>query len=170
MTSRLFKDDWVIRGPSFYRWFRRKLRINSPKIFAVGLSKTGTTSLTSALETLGYKAVHYPGFSHVEGKCEIHPKILMEYDAFTDTPVAASYPQLDQSFPGSKFILTTRDEESWLRSCKRHFWKGRFDNRRNANKLHIKLYGHTYFQKEDFHENHERHVEEVENVFRGSAK
>jgi len=32
----------------------------SRKIFGLGLSKTGTSSLTDALNLLGVKAVHYP--------------------------------------------------------------------------------------------------------------
>src|SRR5207237_3908 len=47
------------------------------KVFGIGLSRTGTTSLTRALELLGYRAKHYPtAESHFE-----------EYDALTDTPV-----------------------------------------------------------------------------------
>ena len=38
------------------------------KIFGIGLSKTGTTSLASALEQLGYRTRDYPGLqSYVPG-------------------------------------------------------------------------------------------------------
>lgn len=145
------------------------MKNSSPKIFAIGLSKTGTVSLTSALEILGYRTIHYPRFSYIQGKCKIKPKILEKYDAITDTPVAASYPELDKAHPGSKFILTLRDKEAWLRSCKRHFWKGRFRNneRRAANDLHRQLYGRTDYEQALFSRNYDRHIEEVTSYFKG---
>lgn len=59
------------------------------KGFGIGLSKTGTISLFAALALLGYRAA--------------------EHDVATDLPLAAFYPQLDERYPGSKFILTLRD-------------------------------------------------------------
>jgi Sulfotransferase domain len=80
-----------------------------PKIFGIGLSRTGTTSLNKALEILGYKSFHFPPLVRILD-------IMEEYDAATDTPVAVCYPMLDKLFPGSKFILTVRDPNSWRRS------------------------------------------------------
>ena len=144
------------------------MKNNSPNIFALGLSKTGSNSLTTALEILNYKTIHFPNFSYVQGKCEIHPEILEKYDAFTDTPVAASYPELDKAYPGSKFILTLRDKKTWLRSCKRHFWKGRFDNNKKgcSNDLHRQLYGHTYFEHDKFSKNYDQHRDRVTSYFK----
>lgn len=76
------------------------------KIFGIGLSRTGTTTLTKALNILGYSCVHYP---HTLDEIE-------HYDAATDAPVAIAFKELDQKYPGSKFILTTRDVNSWLKS------------------------------------------------------
>jgi len=80
------------------------------KVFGIGLMRTGTTSLAIALTTLGYDAVH------AQSEADIH-----NHEASTDTPVAARYKELDGRYPGSKFILTTRDSETWLASCARHF-------------------------------------------------
>ena len=91
------------------------------KVFGIGLSRTGTTSLTEALRTLGYRAVHCPLsiLSIRRGALELSTDIVERYDAFTDSPVARMYRELDQAYPGSKFILTTRATDKWLRSMKR---------------------------------------------------
>jgi len=79
------------------------------KIFGIGLARTGTTSLTKALRILGYRAVHFPtSFDQI-----------LYHDAATDTSVACRFAELDRLFPGSKFILTVRDEQSWLASYAR---------------------------------------------------
>jgi hypothetical protein len=101
------------------------------KVFGIGLSRTGTTSLTEALKLLGYKALHFPdhkvtqsevyAFFASQSGC-INLSILMDHDAITDTPVCCLYKALDKSYPGSKFILTIREKESWLHSCER-YWK-----------------------------------------------
>lgn len=77
------------------------------KIFGIGLTRTGTTSLTEALATLGYSAKHLPmSYEDIEN-----------HDVSTDTPVAARFPILDVFYPDSKFILTTRDKYSWIESA-----------------------------------------------------
>lgn len=72
--------------------------------------KTGTNSLAQALSLLGYDAVR------AESEEEIH-----SHEAATDTLVACRYQALDERYPLSKFILTVRDVDTWLVSCKRHF-------------------------------------------------
>ena len=84
------------------------------KVFGIGLSRTGTTSLHEALSILGYRSIHYPPTPELYS-------LLDYYDAASDTPVAANFIDLDRRFPGSKFILTVRDRDLWLRSTKRLF-------------------------------------------------
>lgn len=95
----------------------------SSKIFGIGLSKTGTKSLSKALEILGYKSIHYPNdpvtIQQIANK-QFKLSIMEHYDAAIDTPVAAHYKELDVAFPNSKFILTTRRLESWLESMQFH--------------------------------------------------
>lgn len=79
-------------------------------IFGIGLSRTGTRSLAKALTILGYRTVHYPWSM----------KEIVDSDAALDIPVACRFQMLDESHPGSKFILTTRPYEDWISSCKRH--------------------------------------------------
>ena len=61
------------------------------KTFGIGLSRTGTTSLTLALEALGLSVAHFPTTM----------KQIEEHDAATDTPVAASFQALDSQLSGS---------------------------------------------------------------------
>jgi len=77
------------------------------KVFGIGLCRTGTTSITEALKVLGYSAIHCP-MSYEE---------INSFDASTDTAVAARFRFLDLLYPGSKFILTTRDIDSWIESA-----------------------------------------------------
>jgi hypothetical protein len=91
------------------------------KIINIGLPRTGTYSLTLALRTLGYKTIHYP----------IEMNSIKEYDAATE--VRFGYDELNEFYPESLFIYSTRDLNLWIRSCKRHkkyytlgwnpFWK-----------------------------------------------
>src|SRR5215212_6804140 len=91
------------------------------KVFGIGLSRTGTTSLTKALRILGYRAVHCPlSIVRFNGKgLQLSAEVVDRYDAFTDSPVARMYRELDYACPGSKFILTTRPIEKWMASVRR---------------------------------------------------
>ncbi len=92
-----------------------------PKVFGIGLSRTGTTSLTEALRALGYRAVHFPLaiVREDEGRLTLDARAAARFDALTDTPAALLFRELDAAFPGSKFILTTRRTEAWLASMRR---------------------------------------------------
>jgi len=101
----------------------------SAKILGIGLSRTGTRSLAAALRQLGYKTA---GF--VEHKTARHGQStwlagdfgtdgLGDYEAAVDLPIPIYYPQLDLSYPGSKFILTVREPNSWMASVRRHWAK-----------------------------------------------
>lgn len=86
------------------------------KVFGVGLSKTGTVSLTAALKRLGYRAKHYPPLFQVI-------ELSKEFDALTDTPVIVFMEALDRLWPDARFVLTVREEESWIDSLRRHYAK-----------------------------------------------
>lgn len=89
------------------------------KVFGVGWAKTGTTSLGECFDILGYR--HTAGrldlVDHLETG-DLDP-ILTEaerFDAFEDWPWLLLFRELDAAFPGSRFVLTTRRPEPWLRS------------------------------------------------------
>lgn len=80
------------------------------RVYGIGLSKTGTRSLTEALTILmSRKAYH---------GCDVGT--IAARGAATDSPVAARYRALDELWPNSKFILTVRDEDEWIESLRKH--------------------------------------------------
>lgn len=92
------------------------------KVFCIGLSHTGTKSLTSALELLGCRAVHYPLDRQTYRELStgrFRLSILDRFDAVADITVAPYFKDLDRAWPGSKFILTTRDRGAWLASMQK---------------------------------------------------
>jgi hypothetical protein len=102
------------------QWQRSKLI----KVFGIGLSCTGTKSLTTALNMLTINVIHYPNDETtqqelMDGNYEF--SILNYWDGITDITVAPYYAQLDKIYPDSKFILTVRDKESWLKSLEAHW-------------------------------------------------
>jgi hypothetical protein len=83
----------------------------SEKIFGIGLSKTGTTSLNTALTILGYKSLHW-------GSRKKLSEINLDYwEALTDIYLDS---QLLLNYPNAKFILTVRDLDDWLNSFKKY--------------------------------------------------
>jgi hypothetical protein len=94
------------------------------KVFCVGFEKTGTSSLGIALEKLGYKVKgNTPRalMPILKGNYKKIKRIVDGYDALQDKPWFMIYKELDTLYPGSKFILTIRNEESWFKSASRHF-------------------------------------------------
>ncbi len=115
------------------------------KIFGIGLSRTGTTTLHQILEQLGFKSVHFVGDLLDEPDWEV----LKEYDAFCDSPIPLYFRQCDQLCPNSKFILTTREKKSWLSSMKWMFSNGKilWDWDKATHEYHQKFYGSKKFNK-----------------------
>jgi hypothetical protein len=94
------------------------------KVFGIGLSRTGTTSLTEALNMLGIKTIHFPHdqvtYDELR-KGNYRLSILEKYQGITDIPVVPYYAQFDKVYPGSKFILTVREIGPWLNSLEDHW-------------------------------------------------
>ena len=130
------------------------------KVFGVGLSRTGTTSLTKALRMLGYRTVHFP----------TSDEQIAGHDAATDASVAYRFEELDRAYPGSKFILTVRDEAAWLRSY--HQFRdqqikiGRnWPMNREARAVRRAVYGTEEFDAELWRAGFRRHNERVLHYF-----
>ena len=77
------------------------------KIFGVGLTRTGTTSLAVALGQVGYSVIHYPS------ECAL---FTGQYIGAFDLPVVIHYKALDKAFPESRFVHTVREKDAWLES------------------------------------------------------
>lgn len=138
------------------------------KVFGIGLSRTGTMSLSDALNQIGLHSVHFPHDpvtrkevkEFLAGRARVPcASVLAEADAITDTPAAIGFEALDEAYPGSKFILTTREEEQWLESC-RSFWRLVIQPQREAEPrspvsiyaglINESLYGTELFEAERF--------------------
>jgi hypothetical protein len=94
------------------------------KVFCIGFHKTGTSSLTVALRTLGYRVTGPNGVRDPEiarNAPALVDRLSHDYDAFQDNPWPLFYERMDRLHPGSKFILTIRNSEKWLASVVEHF-------------------------------------------------
>lgn len=133
------------------------------KVFCVGLHKTGTSTIGAALLKLGYSVlgcrldmVHFLS----QGNTTAPLQLAGRYDALQDVPWACLYKELDACYPGSRFILTVRDESAWLESAKRHFGSMHIP-------LHEWIYGEgTLVGNESLYlERYQNHQIEVRNYF-----
>lgn len=89
------------------------------KIFGIGWARTGTTTLGQSLKILGYR--------HQSQRLDLVTdvargdlarvwQVVEAFDSFDDWPWIILFKELDAHYPGSKFILTTRDPQKWLKS------------------------------------------------------
>lgn len=128
------------------------------RVFGIGLSRTGTSSLNAALLVLGFRARHFPSLTLFPAGLRIRRREFGRYDAMTDLPVALFFRELDRRFPGSKFVHTVRDVESWLESCARYRrFAPDFPASRRVLALRKQFYGTATFDRERFRAVHEAH-------------
>ena len=146
------------------------------RVFGIGMHKTGTTSLHHALEILGCQSTHWPNpkwpkavFNDMtEFGCS--PLLDSTYAA-CDLPIPMFYKELDEAYPGAKFILTIRPDGDWLRSVERHFqheynpYRHYWDTNGTTHRLHSALFGRKTFDRAVFAERYRRHNIEVMQYF-----
>jgi 3'-phosphoadenosine 5'-phosphosulfate (PAPS) 3'-phosphatase len=143
---------------------------STPKIFGIGLSKTGTTSLANALQILGYKTKDNIGVvKYAAGDLSsMDLNVVDAHDAVTDTPIPSFYRELDATYPGSKFILTVRDSKGWSTSCRKQFTRPHTERQNEAHRrLFSDLYGTDVFEEEGFASGYRRFVDGVRDYFKG---
>ena len=100
----------------------------SLKIIGAGLGRTGTLSLKTALEQLGYAPCHHMQ-SCFEGRQQTRwflqaaqgdsvdwRQVFNGYEAAVDWPAAAYYQDLLEAFPDAKVIFSDRAPEDWYES------------------------------------------------------
>ena len=109
------------------------------RILALGLPRTNTSSLISALRTLGYNPYtmrslvtspsHIPVWQEAVNSTKYASglpltinDILSSYDAVVDLPGCMFAEQLIEAYPDAKVILTTRRYEEWERSMQESIW------------------------------------------------
>jgi SAM-dependent methyltransferase len=132
------------------------------KVFGIGFSKTGTTSLESALSILGYNTwrghwqnpnLSYAIALYLYNDIEKLFDIINYYDALADAPWGGSdlYREIYKRLPTSKFILTIRDAEDWYDSFERMITKFDANLETALDTFHAKeRYGAVHFFKEIF--------------------
>lgn len=107
------------------------------KIFFIGFSKCGTTSLSALMQKSGIKSAHFiaKGKNIAElmvtniSLCRPALFGLERFQAFSDMSFASStlcidgcrfFKTLDRDYPGSYFVLNTRPVDHWIASRRKH--------------------------------------------------
>lgn len=138
-------------------------------ILGIGMQKTGTTSLHNAMNILGISSSHCPvnmvrdiTFGDFRSFKNCKTKAIVDC-------VCHCFEDYDRIMPGSKFILTIRDEEEWIRSCKNFFdSKKMYDIRRSLHKFHIiSVFGIIRFDEKRFMDRYRAHNSRVMDYFNG---
>lgn len=139
------------------------------KVFCIGFHKTGTSSLGVALEKLGYKVTGYYPFRHLAQQDEVDIEALeklaievaADNDAAQDSPWPILYRQMDEAFPGSRFIHITRDRDAWIKSALKDF-----DT--NPNAMRKLIYGAPYPRHNEaiWLERYDQHNRDVKEYFK----
>ena len=137
------------------------------KVFGIGLSRTGTTSLHIALILLGVPAVHYPsqsGSQWLNG--DFSSSSTNTFDGFTDIPTSVFYRELHATNPDAKFVYTCRGRERWLDSCERHFSARPAKNMSNYGRsARLATYGVLDFNRQRFLNVFDQHEQQVREYF-----
>jgi len=125
------------------------------KIWGLGLSRTGTSTLTYVLNEVGYNHIHYPTDDEM---------LSFNNDGASDIPVIPKFKKLDTMFPNSKFILTTRDKEKWLQSMSTYLAR-KVNWNQSTRTLNIRelVYGDVWFNYSVYErsfDNHEKNIRE----------
>ena len=82
--------------------------------------------------------------------------------------MTAFFPELDRRYPGSRFILTLRGIEGWLRSMEAHFERRgpQADGGAGA-EIRRLVFGRVVFEREHFRAAFEAHTARVRGYFKG---
>jgi hypothetical protein len=140
------------------------------KIFGIGWAKTGTTTLGRCFEMLGYdhqsqrldlvKDIATGEFSRIMA-------LAKEKETFEDWPWIILYKELDETFPGSRFVLTQRDTDRWIRSYK-NMLANQGTPSEKSNEIRKIIYGlpFPHVSEEQLIERYRRHNDEVTLYFR----
>jgi len=144
------------------------------KIFGIGLPKSGTSSLHEALKLLGYRSKHFPDDMTTENEirsANYKLSILNRFDAIMDTPIPAIFAQLDNAWPGSKFILTIRPIDAWIESSRRAGFNQAYARPKPGSTVDFYnsiLYGCSVFNEERFRWVYESYHKLVYDYFTGT--
>jgi hypothetical protein len=94
-------------------------------------------------------------------------KTLEQHYALCDLPMTLLFRQLDKAYPGSKFVLTTREENGWLETVRKHYdpnfneFRAGWDLDPFSHRCHQLLYGRTDFDEQTMLDRYRKHNKEV---------
>jgi hypothetical protein len=137
-------------------WKRIELGPLPTRIFGIGMHKTATTSLHFAFQALGYDSAHWLSTQWVrqiwrEMNWFGRSKTLEGHHALCDLPIPLLFRLLDGAYPGSKFVLTIRREDLWLKSVADHWnpatnpFRAGWDSDAFSHRMHELVYGRRDF-------------------------
>jgi hypothetical protein len=146
------------------------------RVFGIGVQRTGTTSLHEAFKMLGLDSLHWgtgeAPLIWYEMNALGRSKTLEQWYALCDFPIPLLYQKLDKAYPGSKFVLTIRNEADWIESV-RKLWDYKTNPHRYlweiypvSHQLHTAFYGQKEFDAEVFVQRYRRHNAEVLQYFK----
>ena len=147
--------------------------VKNQKVVCLGYQKTGTTTLMRAFQILGYKTSGFNIYNKratrdfLNNDYEKLKWLCEKYEALQDVPFNLAYKEINQWYPDSKFILITRDSESWYRSFKKYYTS-------KTDQTYFKeLYGVKMHEipesKTHLISLYERHNAEVQEFFKGKS-
>lgn len=96
-------------------------------VIGSGLGRTGTKSLQTSLNTLGFGPCHHMAevWAHPESMrlwleaakgARVWEEIFASYQSAVDYPSAAYWEELSERYPDAKVIHTIRDPDAWFES------------------------------------------------------
>ncbi len=153
------------------------------KIFCIGINKTATTSLEVAWRILGYDNIYSPNstrnqeivYAGLNKDYSLIFRVIKHFELFKDRPfnTVKMYKMLDKHFLDCKFILTTRDEESWWNSTNKwlsfnNSYHPTDDIRLFKIDLYKKHFETNTFSKESFIKYYREYNNEVREYFKGN--
>lgn len=101
-------------------------RNHTNKVFGLGLSRTGTTSLTVALHSQGFSTYHalphlidWKNYNASSSVPPVSRYWADAYDAQTDIQSSLVFEELAELYPDAKFVYGFRDPDVWARSMLR---------------------------------------------------
>ncbi|GAA5195732.1 sulfotransferase family protein [Rugosimonospora acidiphila] len=109
--------------------------VKTVRVIGVGFARTGTTSLKSALETLGMGPCYHMSeviadgarvrqwLALAQGAPPRWDQIFDGYGSAVDWPVAAYWRALSEAYPQARLVLTVRDPERWYDSVRQTIFK-----------------------------------------------
>lgn len=154
---------------------RSNPQLRRGKIFGIGLSKTGTSSLSKALTLLGFSTAHWTNpYSH---DLLTQDDIIL-FDSLTDISISYQYKEIYNDYSDAKFILTSRSIEQWERSFLTHYRRSMHANSfEDLKKIigtqipprfsqrYVEMHQKLYFQYKNLSEAYLAHEKSVLNFF-----